>query len=66
MMTERLTYWKCPDCHGAGLVFRPWYAETPEQCFKCDGTGNALVDGETERHKRRLADFDAAAIGTKL
>lgn len=47
-------WWKCPECHGTGRVFRPWYAKTSEPCFKCDATGNAMVDGEAERHKRRL------------
>lgn len=58
MRGEYLTYWKCQKCHGTGRVFEPWYADEPKECLRCDGTGNALVDGETERHKRRLFDFD--------
>jgi len=58
-MGERLTYWKCPKCLGTGRRFEHWMSE-PEPCFSCDGTGNALVSGETERHKRRLAEFDRA------
>lgn len=50
-----LTYWKCRECHGTGRVFRPWYAKESQPCFKCDGSGNALVDGEEQRHRRRLA-----------
>jgi DnaJ-class molecular chaperone len=49
-------WWKCPECHGTGRVFSPWYAKTSESCLKCDGTGNAVVNGEEERHRRRLLD----------
>lgn len=55
-MSERLTYWKCAECQGTGRAFYPWYAEQSSECFKCGGTGNALINGETERHKRRLRD----------
>lgn len=48
--------WKCRECHGTGRVFRPWYAETSEPCFKCDGSGDALVDGDARRHERRVRD----------
>lgn len=58
MSREYLTYWKCPRCHGTGLTFEPWFADEPNVCSKCGGSGNALVDGEAERHKRRLLDFD--------
>lgn len=60
-MKEYLTYWECSDCRGTGRVFRPWYAKHSEQCFKCDGTGNAIVDGEAARHRRRLHEEDRTA-----
>lgn len=49
-------WWKCNECQGTGRVFRPWYAPTSEECFKCDGTGNACVDGKARRHRRRVLD----------
>ena len=61
-MSDRLTYWKCPKCHGTGHVFRPWYNKQSGSCFACAGTGNALVDGETEQHKQRLADEATANL----
>lgn len=56
-MSDRLTYWKCPHCHGTGRVFEAYMRE-PLDCLECDGTGNSCTDGKTERHKRRLAEFD--------
>ena len=56
MMNDRISYWKCPKCHGTGRVFSPWYAKTSQECFDCAGSGNAFVSGEEERHRRRLAD----------
>lgn len=55
-MSEMIGWWRCPECHGTGRVFRPWYAETSEPCFECDGTGNACVDGERRRHARKLLE----------
>jgi DnaJ-class molecular chaperone len=49
-----MNYWKCSVCHGTGRVFSPWYSRTSERCGKCDGTGNAFVDGRAEAHRRRL------------
>ena len=46
--------WKCPDCPGTGRVFRPWYAETSQECLRCDATGDAMVNGEESRHRKRL------------
>lgn len=62
MTNDCLPYWKCAECHGTGRVFRPWYAKQSEECFECAGTGNALVDGATEQHKRRLADESAGRL----
>jgi hypothetical protein len=56
-MTERITYWRCRHCFGTGMVFEP-YLKAPITCFRCDGSGNALIDGAAEQHKRRLAEFD--------
>lgn len=55
-MHERLTYWKCPKCHGTGRVI---YGPNAEKCFECDGTGNAMIDGVEQAHRRRLAEIDA-------
>ena len=63
-MSGRLTYWKCPECHGTGRVFRKRLG-TPrksEPCFECDSTGNAFINGEAEQHKRRLADEAAGNL----
>ena len=58
-MRERITYWKCPKCFGTGKCvqgFEP-NARTYD-CEACDGTGNGMVDGATERHKRRVAKIE--------
>ena len=55
MMEGRLTYWKCNVCHGTGRKFEHWM-DRSEICFKCDGTGNALVDGEERRLRRKLEE----------
>ena len=51
-MSDRVTRWKCPGCHGTGEII---VGGKIRKCAPCDGTGNAMVDGETERHKRELA-----------
>lgn len=56
-MSERINYWRCQHCYGAGFVFEP-YMQGPQQCLKCDGTGNALIDGAAERHKRRVQEWE--------
>lgn len=59
MRDERITYWKCSTCYGTGKVIRGRIGSPrAEPCEKCDGTGNALVDGATERHKRRIAEIE--------
>jgi len=54
-VSDRITFWKCSECHGTGRVF---VCVIAKECYKCDGTGNALIDGAEERHKRRLSEFD--------
>lgn len=56
MRTERLTWWKCPKCHGTGRVIA---LRRVEPCFHCDGTGNALIDGRARDHARRVAEIEA-------
>lgn len=51
-MTQDLRFWKCPDCHGTGKVIVGH--DRIEQCCKCDGTGNAFVDGVAAAHRRAL------------
>lgn len=48
-------YWKCPLCHGAGEVIVGY--DDIQTCRKCDGTGNAYVDGEAAAHRRRLDEI---------
>jgi len=55
-MTERITYWKCPDCHGTGKRIVGY--DSVERCFRCDGTGNAFVDGRARAHARRVAEIE--------
>lgn len=50
-MKDRLTYWKCHHCHGIGKISPRW-SDHVDDCRSCDGTGNALVDGEDERARR--------------
>jgi DnaJ-class molecular chaperone len=58
-MKERLTYWKCNHCHGTGkLIVGFGDGARTASCDHCDGTGNGLVDGPTERHKRRVAEIE--------
>jgi hypothetical protein len=60
-MSERITFWRCGHCLGTGRIFAV-YAIAPEVCAKCAGTGNALVDGEAERHRQRLSEFDSESL----
>lgn len=61
-----MTAWfNCRECHGTGRVFEPWYSKESKPCFRCDGTGNACVDGEQRRHQRRLHDEMLERIGRK-
>jgi hypothetical protein len=46
-----LQFWKCKHCHGTGILRNPL-----RYCEQCDGSGNALVDGAEERHKRAIRD----------
>lgn len=59
---ERITYWKCRHCHGTGQVIRgcsEW--RRAFKCDECDGTGNALVDGAAEQHRRDLSELRSHA-----
>lgn len=58
---ERLTYWKCPKCFGTGRVIVNDHKAVPhaKSCVDCDGSGNALVDGQANEHLRRLSEIDA-------
>lgn len=60
-MSEHITFWKCPKCHGTGKTIKYWgvKAET-EACRKCDGTGNGLVDGEASEHQREIDRIENA------
>ena len=59
-MAEHLTYWKCPECHGTGKTIRYWTSPASvEPCEKCDGTGNAMVDGAKRRHEREIERIEA-------
>jgi DnaJ-class molecular chaperone len=59
-------WWKCRHCHGTGRVFEPWYAQESNACSTCDGTGNAVVDGEAERHRRRVHEETIKQFGERL
>lgn len=61
-----MNWWKCSECHGTGRVYRPWYAKTSESCDRCDGSGNAMVDGAAERHRRRVLEEQIAAVTRPL
>lgn len=51
-MKNRLTYWKCPKCHGTGeRIVVPGHVE---HCSDCAGTGNALVDGKARAHAAEI------------
>lgn len=60
MRDERITFWKCPECHGVGKL-APHWSDTVSDCPKCDGTGNALVDDEAERLRRRVSQRERNA-----
>lgn len=55
-------WWKCRECRGTGRVFSPWYSKHSQPCFKCDGTGDATVDGEESRHRKRLFEESIASV----
>lgn len=58
-MTERITYWKCPRCFGTGRLIHGYGdSKRAYECKDCDGTGNSMIDGATERYKRELAQMD--------
>lgn len=62
MTSDWPTFWKCRHCHGTGkIIFAHVHVE---QCEKCDGTGNAFVDGEAEQHKRRIKDIEGERLTT--
>lgn len=64
MPTERLTYWKCPKCHGIGKVIAGRIGSARvEPCFDCDGTGNGLVDGAAAEHRRDMDIVDRLRLG---
>lgn len=50
-MAERLTYWRCLECHGTGRRVSGGY---DFHCDACDGTGNALVNGKARAHHRAM------------
>jgi DnaJ-class molecular chaperone len=49
-------FWKCRECYGTGKVIRGY--DRVAACEKCDGTGNAMVDGAEGRHKRRINELE--------
>lgn len=51
------SHWKCGRCHGTGWEI-PFPGHT-DRCPDCDGTGNALVDGDAARHAREVARIRA-------
>lgn len=53
-MSDQLTYWKCPKCHGTGFQICGGREIT---CYPCDGTGNAMVDGAARAHRRALSEL---------
>lgn len=55
-----LSYWKCRKCHGTGKTI---WQEQVNECSACDGTGNALVDGEARRHLRRVRELELKKLG---
>lgn len=63
-MNDRLTYWKCPKCHGTGKTIP--IPGRVEDCFDCDGTGNALVDGKARAHEREVNDILAGRMGDSI
>lgn len=56
-MSERINYWQCSACHGTGEVLLGFYCDEILACDRCDGTGNAMVDGAKRRHERRLEEI---------
>lgn len=57
-----MNYWKCAQCHGTGKDIDYWTGKARViKCNECDGTGNALVDGAAERHKRRIFEIENAS-----
>ena len=46
---------KCKRCCGTGKTI---FCEKITPCPDCDGTGNALVDGEEMRYRRRLREIE--------
>ena len=59
MARDDITYWRCPHCKGTGEVIIGHRSIEP--CSRCDGTGNALVDGEAMAHKREIERIRRAA-----
>lgn len=59
MAREYLTYWKCRHCFGSGKII---ICGRVSPCGACDGTGNAMVDGEAADHARRIAAVEAEAL----
>lgn len=55
MKDERITYWRCPDCCGTGKLVA---GNSVTDCYKCDGTGNGMVDGEKAAHQRRIDEIE--------
>jgi predicted SprT family Zn-dependent metalloprotease len=43
-----VNYCKCRDCFGTGRKISVYSGDVAYKCFKCDGTGNAMVDGPAE------------------
>lgn len=65
-MTDDVRYWKCPECHGVGKRIRYWTTPASvEPCPKCDGTGNALVDGEARRYAREVERIERESAATQ-
>lgn len=63
MEKDRITFWKCPKCHGTGKVITGRIGPPRvKDCERCDGTGNAMVDGAAEAHKRRIAEIETRQL----
>ena len=50
-MSDEITYWRCRKCRRVGIL-----APYGLRCLRCDGTGNALVDGEAAAHQRAVKE----------
>lgn len=63
MSLDLLRYWVCPKCHGTGNQI---IGGKLHDCYACDSTGNAFVDGEAVRHKREVGRLLQEELEGKL